>query len=186
MFLTLPVAGSFWSSCLVKGQSPFLYGIKEDLPCLNEVPVGQMLLGVIRVGGAGPVHQVEVDIVQAKALKGRINALRNAVVPGVIELGCNPDLIAGDTGISNTRTDLSFVAVRKSTKSNISKIVNQVCGSSCNSRVDVTITHQQSILNGLADLIGPGLPGAQANGRDLSARVKGIGLPMARNQCLVC
>src|SRR5699024_11177396 len=76
MFLTLPVAGSFWSSCLVEGQSPFLYGIKEDLPCLNEVPVGQMLLGVIRVGGAGPVHQVEVDIVQAKALKGRINALR--------------------------------------------------------------------------------------------------------------
>lgn len=76
-----------------------------------------MLLGVIRVGRAGPVHQVEIDIVQAKALKGRINALRNTVVPGVIQLGGNPDLIAGDARISDTGTDLSFVAVCKSTKS---------------------------------------------------------------------
>jgi hypothetical protein len=32
------------------------------LPCLDEVPVGEMLLLVIRIRGAWPMHQVEVDI----------------------------------------------------------------------------------------------------------------------------
>lgn len=56
------------------------------LPCLDEVPVGEMLLEVIRVGGGGPVHEVEVNIVGAERLKGAGNAVLDTVVPRVVEL----------------------------------------------------------------------------------------------------
>lgn len=85
------------------------------LPSLNEVPVGNVLLEIVGVGGAGPVDQVEVDVVQAEALERRVNALRNHVVPGVVQLGGNPDLTAGDARVSDSVTDLGLVAVRKST-----------------------------------------------------------------------
>jgi hypothetical protein len=48
-------------------------------------------------------------------------------------------------------------------------------GESC---VDVAVARQQGVLDGLAHFIGLGLPGAQANGGDLVARVEGVGLPM--------
>lgn len=41
----------------------------------------------------------------------------------------------------------------------------------------MTVAPQQRILDGFANLIGPGLPGAEANGRDLVAGVKGEGFP---------
>ena len=65
------------------------------LPGLDEVPVGQVLRLVLRVGGAGPVDQVEVHVVGAEVLKGGVNALGHTVVPGVVQLGGEPDLVAG-------------------------------------------------------------------------------------------
>lgn len=54
----------------------------------------------------------------------------------------------------------------------------------CNSRVDVAVAPQQSVLNGLADLIGLGLPGTQTNSRDFGTCVEGVGLPI-RDECLL-
>ena len=40
------------------------------------------------------MHEVEVYIVGAQILQGRVNALGHAVMPGVVELGGQPDLVA--------------------------------------------------------------------------------------------
>jgi len=42
----------------------------------------------------------------------------------------------------------------------------------------VTVSSQESVLDGLADLIGLGLPGTKTNGRDLGAGVEGVSLPV--------
>lgn len=160
--------------------SVFADGMVEDSPSLDKVPVGKVLLGVVRVGRAGPVHQIEVDVVQAKALKGGFEALRNTVVPGVIQLGGDPDLTARDARISDTIADLGFIAICKSTKG-ISVSIVEPGLARCDSRINMAIALQQSILNGLTDLIGSRLPGTKPNGRDLGPGVKGEGLPLAQN-----
>lgn len=85
-----------------------------DVPGLDEVPVRQVLLLVIRVRGAGPVHQVEIDIIKTKALEGGVNTLLDTVVPGVVQLGGHPDLFAGNTRLLDTLANLCFVAIGKS------------------------------------------------------------------------
>lgn len=87
----------------------------ENIPGLDEVPIGKVLLQVVGVSRAGPVDQVEVDIVEAKALERRIDSLRDTVVPGVVELGGNPDLLTGNARVTDTITNLGLVAVSQST-----------------------------------------------------------------------
>lgn len=57
------------------------------------------------------MHQVQIDIVNTQILERGGNALLNLVVPGVVELGGEPDLVAGHAGVANASTDLGFVAV---------------------------------------------------------------------------
>lgn len=85
------------------------------VPSLDEVPVREVLLLVAGVSRAGPVHQVEVDIVGSQGLQGGVNALLDTVVPGVVELGGDPDLAAGNTRVSDALTNLRLVAVGKGT-----------------------------------------------------------------------
>lgn len=61
------------------------------------------------------MHQIKVDIVQSEVLERSVNALRNAVVPGVVQLGGDPDLIPRDAGVSDPVADLGLIPVRKST-----------------------------------------------------------------------
>lgn len=138
----------------------FLLGFGgHGLPGLDEVPVGEVLGLVVGVGGAGPVHQVQVNVIDAQILQGRGNTRLHTVVPGVVELGGDPDLLAGDTGVLDTGTNLSLVAVGKG-------------------GVNVTVALQQGIPNSHADLIGLGLPSSQANGGDLVTSVEGVSLPV--------
>ncbi|KAH0238702.1 Aldo/keto reductase, partial [Aureobasidium melanogenum] len=65
------------------------------LPGVNEVPVG-------------------IDVVGLEVLERRGNALLDALVPGVVKLGGNPDVLAGNAGVLDTKTDLVLVAVGKS------------------------------------------------------------------------
>lgn len=92
-----------------------LFSRRETVPSLDEVPVGEVLLQVIGVSAAGPVDKVEVDIVEAKVLEGGVNALGDTVVPGVVKLGGNPDLLARDTRVPDTLSNLGFVAIGKGT-----------------------------------------------------------------------
>lgn len=129
------------------------------LPGLDEVPVRQVLGLVVGVGRAGPVHQVQVDVVDAQVLEGGVDAVLDAVVPGVVQLGGNPDLLAGDAGVLDALANLGLVAVGEG-------------------GVDVPVALEQGVLDGLTDFVGLGLPGAQADGGDLVARVEGVGLPV--------
>lgn len=114
------------------------------LPGLDEVPVGEVLLEVGGVGGRGPVDQVEVDVVGTEVLEGRGDALFDTLVPRVVELGGDPDLLTRNAGVLDALTDLGLVAV-------------------CESSVDVAVSSEERSLDGLTNLVGLGLPGAQAN-----------------------
>lgn len=120
------------------------------LPGVDKVPVWVVLLEIIRVGGRRPVHQVEVNVVDAEILERRGDTLFNALVPWVVELGGDPDLLTGNTRVLDTLTNLGLVAVSESS-------------------VDVTITGEESGLDGLANLVGLRLPCAETNGWDFGA-----------------
>ena len=89
---------------------------KDYAPGLDKVPVGKVLLQIIGISRAGPVDQVEVNIVETKALEGGVDPLRNAMVPGVIKLGGDPDLFAGNARIPDTLANLVLVAIGQSTR----------------------------------------------------------------------
>jgi len=132
-------------------------GLRFVLPCLNEVPVGEVLGLVLGVGRAGPVNKVQVDVVDTEVLERGGNTLLNTVVPGVIELSGEPDLLAGHARVLDTGTDLGLVAVSKGS-------------------IDVTVALQQGILHSNPNLIGLGLPGTKANGGNLVTGVEGVSL----------
>lgn len=132
--------------------------VKCHLPGLDEVPVGQVLRQVIGVGGAGPVNQVEVDVIGAEVLERGIDSLSHALVPGVVQLGGEPDLLAGHAGVLDTGTNLGLVAISQSS-------------------INVAVTGEKGVSHGNADLIGLGLPCSQTDGGDLGTGVEGVGLP---------
>lgn len=125
------------------------------------------------------MHQVEINVVHTQALQGRVNAFRNAVVPGVVELGGNPDFLTGNARVTNTIANLGLIAVSQGTiplSIFLSLAIQQP--RICNSRVDVPVALQQSVLDSLADLIGSRLPGTKTNSRDLGPGAEGEGLPI--------
>ena len=108
-----------------------------------------MLLEVVGAGARGPVHEVEVDVVNAEVLERRGDALFHTLVPGVVKLGGNPDLFTRDTRVLDTETDLSLVAVGEGS-------------------VNVTVASEESGLDGFANLVGLGLPGTETDSGSLS------------------
>jgi hypothetical protein len=78
-------------------------------------------------------------------------------VPGVVQLGGQPDLIARHARRPDALADLLLVAVGEG-------------------RVDVAVASTEGSLNGLADLAGLGLPCTQPNSGNLSPRVELVGL----------
>jgi hypothetical protein len=108
-----------------------------------------VLLQVLGVGGRRPVHEVKVDVVGLEVLQRRGDTLFDALVPGVVKLGGNPDLLTGDTRVLDTETDLSLVAVGEGS-------------------VDVTVASEESGLDSFANLVGLGLPGTETDSGNLS------------------
>lgn len=138
-----------------------------------------MLRLVVGVGGAGPVDEVEVDIVRAETLEGGINTLLHTVVPGVVELGGDPDLATRHTGVSDSGTNFGLVTIGKGTRVSVSTDSVPVCVHHENGdlRVNVTVTLQKGVLDGLADLIGLGLPGTKTDSGNLVPGVESVDLP---------
>ena len=60
------------------------------------------------------MDQVQVDIVQTQALERGVNALGDTLVPGVVQLGGDPDLLARNTGFADTVTNLGLIAIGES------------------------------------------------------------------------
>lgn len=83
------------------------------LPRLDEIPIREMLLQICGVGGARPVHEVQINVIDAQGFQGGVNALLDTFVPWVVELGGDPDLFAGNPGVLDTKSDFGLVAVGK-------------------------------------------------------------------------
>ena len=81
------------------------------------------------------MHEVKVDVVGLEVLERGGDALFDALVPWVVKLGGNPDLLTGDTRVLDAETDLSLVAVGQGS-------------------VDVAVTSEESGLDGFANLVG--------------------------------
>lgn len=93
-----------------------LAGTKQFLhlaPGIDEVPVVVVFLEVVGTGRARPVHEVEINIVETKVFQGSVDTLGDALVPGVVEFGGDPDLLARYARSSNSFADFGFVTVGK-------------------------------------------------------------------------
>ena len=74
-----------------------------------------MLFEVVWVCGAGPVHQIQINIVQSEALQRAVNALWDALMPWIVQLSGDPDFLPRDARGLDALADLLLVAIRKST-----------------------------------------------------------------------
>lgn len=72
-----------------------------------------MFLQVIWVRGRGPVHKVKVEVLHLERLKGRLEALRHTLVPGVIQLSRDPEVLTLDAGIFDALADFGLVFIGK-------------------------------------------------------------------------
>lgn len=102
------------------------------------------------------MHKIQIQVIRLQRLQGRSQPLSDVLVPWVIKLGGEPDVLARDARGLDAVADLLLVAVG--------------VGS-----VDVAVAGAQGGFNGDGDLVGLGLPGAEADGGDLIARVEGDG-----------
>jgi hypothetical protein len=78
-------------------------------------------------------HEVQVNVVKTQAFERGGDTLLDALVPWVVELCGNPDLLTGNARVLDSLTDFLFVAVGKG-------------------RVDMTVATLKSGLNSFADL----------------------------------
>ena len=98
------------------------------------------------------------------------------MMPGIVELGSDPDLAPGDAGVFDSLPNLLFVAIGQ-------------CG------INVAISGLQRNFDNVCDFIGLTLPCSQTDGWNLIAGIKGKGFPIeiqisyllidVRGSCLV-
>lgn len=67
---------------------------------------------IIALGQNRSNHKIEVDVLDAQALQRGLNALVDPLVPRVVELRGDPDLLAGDAGVLDALANFMFVSVR--------------------------------------------------------------------------
>ena len=94
----------------------FKKGRKKGAPGLDEVPVWQVFLAILGIGRGGPMDQIQINIVDTEALERAIDRFRNTMVPGIMELGGDPDVAARNARILDSLADFGFIGVRKSAK----------------------------------------------------------------------
>lgn len=143
-------------------------------PRVNEVPIRVDLLQVW-VGAAWPVNKVQVDVIGTQVLERGVNALSDALVPWVVELGGEPDLAAGDAGGLDSDTDFGLVLVGEGCVDVAWGVLGMggIGGLRGNMEGERrTVTAAESALNGLLNFSGLGLPRPEADGWDLGTSVQ--------------
>lgn len=98
-------------------------------------------------------HEVQVNVVKVKALQRAVDALLDALVPWVVQLGGDPYLLTRDTGVLDTLTDLLLITIGKSS-------------------INVAVARLKGDLDSLANLTRLRLPCSKTHRRDLGASVE--------------
>ena len=58
-----------------------------------------------------PYHEIEVHIVSPQVLQRGVDAFCDAMVPGVVELGGQPDFLAWNAAIFDPLTDFLLISI---------------------------------------------------------------------------
>lgn len=122
-------------------------------PGISEVPVRVVLLLVVGIRRRRPVHQEQIKVIRLKGFQRRSQTLGDVLVPWVVKLGGQPDVLARHARGLDAGANLLLVAVG--------------VGS-----VDVAVACAEGGFDSGGNFVGLGLPGAEADGGDLVARVK--------------
>lgn len=104
------------------------------------------------------MDQVQVEVVGAELLQRRVKVGLDVLgaVRVVPQLGRDEDVLAGNAGVLDARSDLILVAVNEGS-------------------IDMLVASLEGLCDGLLDLSRLGLPGAEAELGDLDAVVTGGG-----------
>jgi len=81
------------------------------------------------------VHEVQINVVDTQRLQRGVNTLVDPLVPWVVELGGDPDLLSRNPRVLDPLADLSLISI----------------GKSC---VDVSVSLPERVLYGLRDFVG--------------------------------
>lgn len=103
-------------------------------------------------------YEVEVHVIHSQRLQRGINALFDAMMPGIVELSRHPNLAARDAGVLDSLADLVFIAIRQR-------------------GINVTISNLERHFDNMGDFVGLALPCPETNGWDLAATIEGEGFP---------
>lgn len=82
-------------------------------PRINERSAINHLAGVTGIDTTRPVDKIQVDVARPEILQAFINGLRHTSMPPVVQLGCQPDPLAWDSGGPDRIADFLLVAVTK-------------------------------------------------------------------------
>jgi hypothetical protein len=130
-----------------------------------------MFLQVFRHRGARPVHEVQINVVCLEVLERAGDSLFDALVPGVVQLGGDPNLFTGNTGVDDPLANLGLVAICQGAGT-VVRVSSGTRGNLDDVRVNMAVASEEGVLDGYANFVGLGLPGAQADTRHLRASVQ--------------
>lgn len=99
------------------------------------------------------MHEIQIDIIDTERFQRGVNTLLHALVPWVIELGGQPDLLARDAAVLDAAPYFGLVAVGQR-------------------RVDVAVSFAERDLDRLLYFVGLGLPRPESESWDLGSRVE--------------
>lgn len=88
-----------------------LHQLLHLAPSITEIPILIVLLSIFRRRRARPMDQVQIHVVGAELLEALGQRLGHTLVPRVVELGGQPDLVARDPRCLDAIADFPLVAV---------------------------------------------------------------------------
>lgn len=131
------------------------------------------------------MHEVEVHIIRLQILQRGRDSLGDTLVPRVVKLRGDPDLLTRNAGVLDSLANFGFVSVRESAATRSEQGHTQFKERRM-LRVNVTVASKERVLHGFTDFVGLGLPGSQTDTGHLSTSVQSEHGPCKGDDCQHC